>query len=289
MAFGSFACAAYLLPGQLPVAAAYPAGREGLIDDAPFERQAVYPAVGGHLVARGHQPAAGHEARPDARAERQRHYAFGAIRDPAEAFAQREGRRVVDVAELLRAALPQQRVERRRDVEPVDALELPHAPDQRNAPLVVERPGEGEACAPDASDARCRGRAPDVRGPGPGDRAGPGRRVDFVRVRFPAQLPRGEVYHRRADMAAADVHAQGVAIMCRLCHDGIFFVVICSAGCWAPRRGSPAACRRRPLRRREAVRSARVCRPVPANRYSNSPACCPSFRSRTPCPCSNRG
>lgn len=43
MAFGSFACAAYLLPGQLPVAAAYPAGREGLIDDAPFERQAVYP------------------------------------------------------------------------------------------------------------------------------------------------------------------------------------------------------------------------------------------------------
>lgn len=91
MAFGSFACAAYLLPGQLPVAAAYPAGREGLVDDAPFERQAVYPAVGGHLVARGHQPAAGHEARPDARAERQRHYAFGVVRDPAEAFAQREG------------------------------------------------------------------------------------------------------------------------------------------------------------------------------------------------------
>ena len=41
------------------------------------------------------------------------------------------------------------------------------------------------------------------------------------------------------------------------------------SACWAPRRGSPAACRRRPLRRREAVRSARVCRPVPANRYSN--------------------
>ena len=40
------------------------------------------------------RPAAATEARPDARAERQRHYAFGVVRDPAEAFAQREGRRV---------------------------------------------------------------------------------------------------------------------------------------------------------------------------------------------------
>lgn len=69
-------CPVSFRSGRIPSGSRRPRRR------CPFERQAVYPAVGGHLVARGHQPAAGHQPDPTPVPSVSAAYAFGAIRDP---------------------------------------------------------------------------------------------------------------------------------------------------------------------------------------------------------------
>ncbi len=196
----AFACAAYLLP--ISSGSTYPAGRESLIDDAPFERRAL-PSRWRAPRRRGHQPAAGHNPTPVPSVKR---HAFGVVATTehspsAKAAASCYGR----THRTTPAAAEVKRHPRRA----VDALELPHA-DQRKCPA-RSRERSGKVAKPahraiDARDAATVRRVFAERR----RRAGPAA-ASTLSVLISHTVARGEVSTAEQNMAAADVHAPRAA------------------------------------------------------------------------------